>query len=938
MNFSSLQNGEKERGGIKAFGLGLLLSLLVFLPFILFDDGYFLFYGDFNVQQIPFYQMCHDAIRDGNWRWSWTTDLGANFIGSYSFYLLGSPFFWLTIPFPGEMVPHLMGPLLILKFSCASLTGYVYLKRYMRSPNYAVIGGLLYAFSGFSVYNIFFNHFHEAIVFFPLLLAALDEFMYHHRRGIFVLAVALCCFVNYYFFVGQVVFCIIYWFVRVLCRSWRFHLRDFAILLFEAFLGLFLTSGLLLPTILAVLQNPRVDNPPNGWNALIYGWSQRYFHILQCFFFPPDLPARPNFTPDSGSKWSSLGAWLPLFSMTGVIAFLQSRRHHWLKKLLGILFLMAMVPVLNSAFQLFNSSYYARWFYMLTLMMSLATILAMQNSGIDWARALRWTVGITVGMAVAIGLMPSTETVEGVEVTTIGLEDYPTRFWTYVAISLMSLLLLAVILRYYKKNTKKFLRYTTVGVSVIAVIYAAFFIALGKTQTEDVRKQLLPYAMNGRQNLDLPDLENCRSDFYKAMDNQAMYWQIPSIQAFHSIVPGSIMEFYPSIGVTRDVGSRPDTSTYGLRGLTSCRWLFDFTGDSEHFGGDTDPHSDPKMPGWVYYDTQNSYDIWENKYYIPMGFSYDYYVTEEQYEETAEGDRNLLLLKALVLSDEQVEEYKSMLYPLNTENVLYTKEEYYQDCRNRKSMSCTEFSHDNTGFSATFESDKPRLVFFSVPYESGWSAQVNGQDVAIEKVNVGFMAIRVPEGVSEIRFTYRTPGLLLGVGISALALLVYLVYLWIIRRRDRFWNHEYGRHFYRVLQPLPGARKYQMYLWERICKNYCLPMPDKFPCDNVEPPSSGIEEESVDPVPDSSSGDSLQPEASREKEPLETPDPGREKADTDPLAALTAGQEKPHTEDAETSSRTEKDRNGEEIPGSSAEEADPNEGCMVPEKSKEEEE
>ena len=29
-----------------------------------------------------------------------------------------------------------------------------------------------------------------------------------------------------------------------------------------------------------------------------------------------------------------------------------------------------------------------------------------------------------------------------------------------------------------------------------------------------------------------------------------MYWQIPTIQAFHSIVPGSIMEFYPSIGVT----------------------------------------------------------------------------------------------------------------------------------------------------------------------------------------------------------------------------------------------------------------------------------------------------------------------------------------------------------------------------------------------------
>ena len=31
--------------------------------------------------------------------------------------------------------------------------------------------------------NVFFNHFHEAIVFFPLLLAALDEYMENRRRG-----------------------------------------------------------------------------------------------------------------------------------------------------------------------------------------------------------------------------------------------------------------------------------------------------------------------------------------------------------------------------------------------------------------------------------------------------------------------------------------------------------------------------------------------------------------------------------------------------------------------------------------------------------------------------------------------------------------------------------------------------------------------------------
>ena len=109
----------------------------------------FWFYGDFNVQQVPFYKMCHEAVRTGQIFWDWNTDLGANFIGSYSFYLLGSPFFWLTLPFPTDFVPYLMGPLLILKMACASFTAYLFLRRFVKEPDFALIGGILYAFSGF---------------------------------------------------------------------------------------------------------------------------------------------------------------------------------------------------------------------------------------------------------------------------------------------------------------------------------------------------------------------------------------------------------------------------------------------------------------------------------------------------------------------------------------------------------------------------------------------------------------------------------------------------------------------------------------------------------------------------------------------------------------------------------------------------------------------
>lgn len=786
----------------KAFVYGIGISFLFFIPFIIYDKGYFLFYGDFNVQQVPFYQMAHDAVRSGSFGWSWTTDLGANFIGSYSFYLLGSPFFWLTIPFPSAAVPYLMGPLLILKFGCASLTGYIYLKRYVQNQNFAVIGGMLYAFSGFSVYNIFFNHFHEAIVFFPLMLAALDEYMYQRRRGIFALTVFACCFVNYYFFVGQVVFCLIYFAIRLIMKSWKISVKDFFLLLLEGILGVAISCVLLMPTILTIIQNPRVDNPPNGWNALLYSYNQRYVHILQSLFFPPDIPARPNFTPNSESKWASLGAWLPLFSMTGVIGFMQRRKKHWLKVTLGVLFLMAMVPILNSAFQLFNSSYYARWFYILTLMMSLATISCLEFSDINWKRAIRWTLCITLGIAIPIGLMPNTTTKDDITTTTYGLESYPTRFWTYVAIAVVSLLLLAIILKYRNKSRVWFTRLLNIGVCVITVVYATYFIALGKTQSYDTHNQIIPTSLNGGKDLNLPESDFVRSDFYKSMDNQAMFWQVPSIQAFHSIVPGSIMEFYPTIGVTRDVGSRPDVKYYGLRSLTSCRWLFDYTGDNDRF---VKEDGTSRMPGWTYYDTQNGYDIWENQYYIPMGFSYDYYYTEEQYNQLYEDNRNLLLLKAMVLNEEQVAKYQDILEPaVGNTSFSYTQEAYYNDCLQRQSMACSDFTYDSYGFTAHYTSDKERLVFFSVPYESGWTATVNGEPVDIEKVNIGFMAVKVPAGTSEIQFHYQTPGLKLGAIITGCAVPLLIAYVLIMKKVDnsKIIDSKH-RITYKTKEPLP---------------------------------------------------------------------------------------------------------------------------------------
>ena len=778
---------------LRTFLWALGLATIMFLPWIIYNDGYFFFYGDYNVQQIPFYQMIHDSTVGGNIGWSYTTDLGANIIGSYSFYMMGSPFFWFTFIFPSNVAPYLVAPLLIIKIALCALGAYTFLRRYVKNQNYAVFGALLYAFSGFSVYDIFFNHFHEAMITFPFMLAAVDEFIYEKRKGVMAYAVFASSFINYYFFAGQAVFVFIYWVLRMKTGSFRMSVKAFLRFAVEIILGFAAAAVILFPSILAVLQNSRLNSFLSGWNAIVYSNEQRYVHIIETFFFPPDMPAYANFTPDSNAKWASVAGWLPLFGMIGTFSFYKLKTHKWLRIFIPVLFVMAFIPLFNSFFQLLNASYYARWFYMLTLMLALATSISLDRYETDFSPGLTLSFIITGMIAFFIGAMPTTSTdSKGVSTTTYGLAKYPDRFWMCVGIAGICLAAVAVLMNFRKKE-KVFIIATSITLSVVIVGYGTALLGIGVLNASYRKDYIEGYAIGNRDAFkELEDLKNVRSDFYDEMDNMGMYWQIPTIQAFQSIVPGSVMDFYKSVGVERSVGSRPKTDVYGIRSFLSCKYLFDNAKEGKKFAmSDTNM----QMPGWSFIENKNGYNVYENDYYIPYGFTYDTYVTKSEYDECTESKRHLLLLKSMVLTDEQAEKYKDCLkHDEDLKDYKYTNSEYYKDCEERNKLVCSSVKFDQSSFTAKITTgDSPELVFFSIPYEKGWSATVNGKPAKIEKVNVGFMAVEVPEGTeSKIVFTYETPGLKLGAIVSGITIVVFVAYMFIWkvpsrRRKDQLF-------------------------------------------------------------------------------------------------------------------------------------------------------
>ena len=770
----------------QAVGLCALTAAVFFLPFYILDGGFFHYAGDFNSQQISFYRYMNGFVKGAGYpdsafagaphnTFSWATDLGSGVMNAYSFYLYGSPFFWLSVLLPQSWLPYMMVPLLVLKFGVAGGGAYLYLRRYVKNANYAVLGACLYALSGFAVYNVFFNHFVDVVALFPYLLWALDEAIYEDRHGLFAFWVAVNLLNNYFFFVGQVIFLCIYFVCKLTAKDFRLTGRKFGHLLWESVLGVAMGCLLLFPAVLSLLQNPRTIDLSSGWGFLTYAKVQQYLAILLSWILPPDSPYLTSVWSEGVIKWTSMTAYLPLCSLAGAMAYWRSRKADSKKRIVAVCAVCALVPVLNSAFYALNSSYYARWYYMPTLILAAMTVNALEDPDIDLdapARGISWIMLAALVFAVVPVRDDTTET------WSFGVLKNPGQFFTVLGFGLLGLALYRYLCGVWRQDSR-FAQRMTAAVLVFACVFTMVHIGIGKFGQWHTDSDLVEQDTNALLLKNTLPEGDYRIDTYKIHDNIGMWLDKSCLQYFGSTAAPSILSFYPGLGVKRDVRSEPEISNYALRGLLSVEYLITTPEKRESFEDEADE-------GWTYLADVDGYTLYHNDNYVPMGFTYDYYVTEATYEASIKTLRSNLLLRALVLEDEDVEKYSSYLTELPDallDDLHY--DSYTQDCADRRAHSCSVFQMNNAGFHAEITLEKPNLVFFSVPYDDGFTAYVNGEKADILRVDEGLMAVLCPAGASSIDFVYQAAGLSASRVVTAVAIPVWVVYVACFVRRKR---------------------------------------------------------------------------------------------------------------------------------------------------------
>ena len=756
---------------IQVLGIHLLLAFLSFIIFLITDSGRLIMLADFNNQQIPFNILANESVKSGNISWNPYIDLGTNFIAAFSFYNIGSPFFWISCIFPAMWFPYLVGILYILKYVAAGLFSFLYLRRFCGKDIYAVIGSVLYAFSGFQSVNLLFYHFHDVVAFFPLMLIGLEKLMTEHKKGFFAAAVGLNAFLNYFFFVGEVLFIILYFCVRFLFvsesvleekisikGSIQIKLKKIGWALSEGIIGVMAAGVLFIPSAYYVLGIPKASIHMQLSDAFILE-KRKFLQIIQAFIFPGSIMSKQTaFYP---TEYSSCAAYLPMAGLIFVILYIMYTKKDWLKRMLILCFVIAFVPILNNAFTMFNSYIYERWFYMFILLMSLATIKVLEHRE-QYGKKKIW-FGYIAFLLLFVAVVEIRQGRGGEAVI-----YRPVLFLIFAAAALAGTVICAV-LYFMVKNIKKYERYFLCAVSLCAVASTAGTLYLYKDVENNSSEDYYQRYEALEQVKDYGDMYRFRTS-----DNTiTMLHNISGTGSFSSTVSGSIFTFYERLGLYRSVNCPEGPE--GTEELLSGRYII-LTEPME--AEDVVLVQEIQQENYHYY-------IYEKTDVLPIGFTYDQYMTVGEFVQLDPSVRAAAMLKVLVIPDEYEDRVSDILDDYQeAEDGIITTEAIDDYLKERGNECIDEAAYGSNSYEASITTSRETYGFFSIPNDSGWKAYVNGQETEIIDIN-GFMAVKLEAGHNDVKFEYHTPMIKAGWVSTAAGIIIFIAYIYIGRKKER---------------------------------------------------------------------------------------------------------------------------------------------------------
>ena len=202
-----------------------VFAIIFILGFIFFgttaiNNGFTMgFNGDYTLQTLAFYSDGYTKIwnflKTGEFpMFDYSNFLGMNYFGTASFYYLTSPFYYLLLLWPQKYIFQGVYFLLLIKYATGGLFFYILLKKFFNyKDRTCLVGAIVYAFSGWNLYYLWF-HFADAMAVFPLFIIGLEYCLKNKKGWLITLSLVIVALCNYFFFVTFAIFGVFYFIFR----------------------------------------------------------------------------------------------------------------------------------------------------------------------------------------------------------------------------------------------------------------------------------------------------------------------------------------------------------------------------------------------------------------------------------------------------------------------------------------------------------------------------------------------------------------------------------------------------------------------------------------------------------------------------------------------------------------------------------------------------
>jgi uncharacterized membrane protein YfhO len=174
--------------------------------------------------------------------------------------------------------------------------------------------------------------------------------------------------------------------------------------------------------------------------------------------------------------------------------------------------------------------------------------------------------------------------------------------------------------------------------------------------------------------------------------------------------------------------------------------------------------------------TVGNVNVLRSNFCLPFGYAYKKYIPISQFRKLKNDlYRDIMLLNATVVDDTDLAAFNGVAQwgggdriPDTLQYVMYMN--FVKELR-KDSITISHFDENN--IKGTIKLDAKEVLFFSIPFDEGWKAEVDGKTAKIYRVNVGFSGLVLDKGEHTIELHYEVPYLASGAYVSLGTLLLY---------------------------------------------------------------------------------------------------------------------------------------------------------------------